>query len=109
MAQAAYTPKQRKSDSEWPTYGRDPGGSRYSPLTQINRDDVKNLKVAWIYRTGAADVKGRSAHNAAFEAVCDVLEARLPAKRVVLHGAGHSLPRAPGYNETLVEFVEAAR
>ena len=68
LAQAAYTPKQRKSDADWPAYGRDPGGSRYSPLTQINRDDVKNLKVAWTYRTGAADVKGRSAHNAAFEA-----------------------------------------
>ena len=68
LAQAAYAPKLRKSDSDWPAYGRDPGGSRYSPLTQINRDDVKNLKVAWTYRTGAADVKGRSAHNAAFEA-----------------------------------------
>jgi quinoprotein glucose dehydrogenase len=61
--------KTKVSDaSEWPAYGRDPGGSRYSPLTQINRDNVKNLKVAWSYRTGAADVKGRSAHNAAFEA-----------------------------------------
>src|SRR6266404_2329460 len=68
LAQAAYAPKQGKSDADWPAYGRDPGGSRYSPLTQINRDDVKNLKVAWTYRTGAADVKGRSAHNAAFEA-----------------------------------------
>lgn len=61
--------KTKVSDaSEWPAYGRDPGGSRYSPLAQINRDNVKNLKVAWSYRTGAADVKGRSAHNAAFEA-----------------------------------------
>jgi len=47
-------------------------------------------------------------HNAAFDAVCDVLEARLPAARVVLPGAGHSLPRAPDYNETLVAFVEGA-
>jgi pimeloyl-ACP methyl ester carboxylesterase len=47
-------------------------------------------------------------HNAAFDAVCDVLEARLPAQRVVLAGAGHSLPRAPGYNEALVDFVEGA-
>jgi len=68
LAQSAYPPKQRKSDSDWPAYGRDPGGSRYSPLTQIDRDNVKNLKVAWTYRTGAADVKGRSTHNAAFEA-----------------------------------------
>jgi pimeloyl-ACP methyl ester carboxylesterase len=45
-------------------------------------------------------------HNAAFDAVCDVLEARLSAKRAVLPGAGHSLPRAPGYNDTLVAFVE---
>ncbi len=68
LAQAAYAPKQGKSDSDWPAYGRDPGGSRYSPLAEINRENVKNLKVAWTYRTGAADVKGRSAHNAAFEA-----------------------------------------
>ena len=46
-------------------------------------------------------------HNAAFDAVCDVLEARLPAKRVVLPGAGHSLPRAPGYNDALVGVPRA--
>ncbi len=56
-----------KPESEWPAYGRDGGGSRYSPLTEINRDNVKNLKIVWTYRTGAMEVKGRSAHNAAFE------------------------------------------
>lgn len=55
-------------DAEWPAYGRDPGGSRYSPLSQINRDNAKNLKVAWTYQTGAAGVKGRSVGDAAFEA-----------------------------------------
>jgi len=45
-------------------------------------------------------------HNAAFDAVCDVLERELPAERVVLPGAGHSLPRAPGYNDVLADFVE---
>ncbi|HXI93724.1 MAG TPA: pyrroloquinoline quinone-dependent dehydrogenase [Blastocatellia bacterium] len=87
LAQAASPPKQRKSDSDWPAYGRDPGGSRYSPLTQINRDDVKNLKVAWSYRTGAADVKGRSAHNAAFEATPILVDGTLylstPFNRVI--------------------------
>ena len=48
------------------------------------------------------------AHSAAFDAVCDVLEERLPAKRAVAPGAGHSLPRAPGYNDALVSFVEGA-
>jgi pimeloyl-ACP methyl ester carboxylesterase len=49
------------------------------------------------------------AHNAALDAVADVLEERLPAQRAVLPGAGHNVQRAPGYNETLVAFVEAAR
>jgi pimeloyl-ACP methyl ester carboxylesterase len=49
------------------------------------------------------------AHNPAFDAVCDVLEERLGAERAVLPGAGHSLPRAPGYNEALVSFIERAR
>jgi hypothetical protein len=47
-------------------------------------------------------------HHAAFDAVCDVMEERLGAERAVLPGAGHSLPRAPGYNEVLVSFVERA-
>jgi quinoprotein glucose dehydrogenase len=37
---------------EWPAYGRDPGGSRYSPLSQINRDNVARLTNVWTYRTG---------------------------------------------------------
>ena len=44
------------------------------------------------------------AHHPAFDAVCDVLEERLGAERAVLPGAGHSLARAPGYAERLLEF-----
>ena len=45
-------------------------------------------------------------HSAAFDAVCDVLEARLGAERAVLPGAGHSPQRlgAP-FNELLTRFV----
>jgi pimeloyl-ACP methyl ester carboxylesterase len=45
-------------------------------------------------------------HSAAFDAVCDVLEKRLGAERAVAPGAGHSIPRAPGFNEALVDFLE---
>ena len=38
--------------AEWPNYGNDPGGMRYSALAQINRDNVSKLKVAWIFHTG---------------------------------------------------------
>jgi quinoprotein glucose dehydrogenase len=40
------------SDDSWPYYGHDAGGMRYSPLSQINRDNVANLKVAWTFHTG---------------------------------------------------------
>ena len=45
---AAQTP-----NANWPAYGGDAGGSRFSPATQINRDNVSQLKVAWTFRTGA--------------------------------------------------------
>jgi pimeloyl-ACP methyl ester carboxylesterase len=48
------------------------------------------------------------AHHPAFDAVCDVLEERLGAERAVLPGAGHSVPRAPGYNERLSTFLDEA-
>ena len=37
---------------EWRSYGNDAGGSRYSPLKQINRQNVAQLKPAWTYNTG---------------------------------------------------------
>jgi len=37
---------------DWPAYGRDAGGARSSPLTQITRDNVAQLTVAWTYHTG---------------------------------------------------------
>ncbi|PXW26358.1 glucose/quinate/shikimate family membrane-bound PQQ-dependent dehydrogenase [Paraburkholderia caballeronis] len=41
---------------DWPAYGRTQAGTRYSPLAQINGQNVKNLQVAWTFRTG--DLKG---------------------------------------------------
>ena len=37
---------------DWLHYGNDQGGSRFSPLDQINRTNVEKLQVAWTYRTG---------------------------------------------------------
>lgn len=37
---------------EWRSYGGDPGGTRFSPLQQINRQNVSALKRAWTYHTG---------------------------------------------------------
>lgn len=47
---------QQTPDGEWSAYGRTNYGQRYSPLTQINTNNVKNLELAWQIQTG--DVKG---------------------------------------------------
>jgi quinoprotein glucose dehydrogenase len=36
---------------EWPVYGGNTEGTRYSPLKQINRANVGRLRVAWTYET----------------------------------------------------------
>jgi quinoprotein glucose dehydrogenase len=36
----------------WSHYGGDPGGQQFSPLAQINVDNVDDLEIAWQYRTG---------------------------------------------------------
>ena len=38
--------------SDWRYYGADSGGSKYSPLDQINRKNITQLKVAWAFHTG---------------------------------------------------------
>ena len=43
---------QPTQDVEWPFFGGDQAGSKYSALTEINRDNVGKLRVAWQWRTG---------------------------------------------------------
>jgi quinoprotein glucose dehydrogenase len=54
--------------ADWPHYGGDPGGLRYSPLTQINRENVGDLEIAWTYRHGdisdGSDGTTRTSFNA---------------------------------------------
>ena len=39
-------------DSEWLYYGGDQGGKHYSNAADINRDNVDQLDVAWVFRSG---------------------------------------------------------
>lgn len=39
------------ADSDWLSYGRNYHEQRYSPLTQINRDNVDQLGLAWSFET----------------------------------------------------------
>jgi quinoprotein glucose dehydrogenase len=68
---------QSKPDAGWPTYGNDPGGTRYSPASQIERGNVAQLKVAWAYRTGAFPHDEELDHKASFEATPILVDGKL--------------------------------
>jgi quinoprotein glucose dehydrogenase len=63
---AASLEKQPAPSNEWPTYGHDPGGMRFSPLTQVTPANVGQLQVAWVYHMRPApSVVGEPAPPAA--------------------------------------------
>lgn len=41
------------AQTDWPVYGHDPGGMRYSPLRQIDTSNVTRLERAWTFHTGS--------------------------------------------------------
>lgn len=47
-------------DRDWPAHGGDPAHTQYSPLDQITPENVRDLRVAWTYRTGDARADNRS-------------------------------------------------
>jgi quinoprotein glucose dehydrogenase len=49
---AAFATSAAAQNVEWPVFGGDQAGTKYSTLTQINKENVKNLKVAWEWRAG---------------------------------------------------------
>lgn len=79
---------QPANNVEWPAYGNDAGGMRFSPLKQIDTSNVKKLAVAWTFRTGELELyKGTYAEEkAAFEATPIMVDGTLffstPTSRV---------------------------
>ena len=47
IGSVAVLAQQATTSGEWRTYGSDKAFTRYSPLDQINRDNVAKLRVAW--------------------------------------------------------------
>ncbi len=61
----------------WPAYGGDSGGTRFSPATQINRENVSQLKLAWTFHTGAFPHNPDLDRKAAFESTPILVEGKL--------------------------------
>jgi quinoprotein glucose dehydrogenase len=74
-------------DSGWASYGGDAGGTRYSRLTQVTRENVGKLKSVWTYHTGALKPETELNEKAAFEATPILVEGTLylstPFNRVI--------------------------
>jgi pimeloyl-ACP methyl ester carboxylesterase len=47
-------------------------------------------------------------HHKGIEVLCDALAERLGARREIVSGAGHAVPRAPGFNDVLEDFLRGS-
>jgi quinoprotein glucose dehydrogenase len=122
-AVAALTGGAAARADEWGAYGRDPGGTRFSPLTQISTANVANLKPAWTFHTGDisdGQVKGGGPRSG-FETTPLMLDGRLylttPFNRVIaldpatgqqLWAYDPKLDRAKPYGDGLINRGLAA-
>jgi quinoprotein glucose dehydrogenase len=75
---------------DWPVTEGAPGGGRYSPLADVDRTNVANLRVAWTYRHGdywKGSFPMERNRGTAFESTPIVVDGRLifttPANRVI--------------------------
>ena len=46
------------AQTDWPSFGNDPGAMRYSSLRQIHAGNVEHLQQAWTFRTGKPGSEG---------------------------------------------------
>ena len=67
---------------EWPTYSGDLGGTKYSPLDQINADNFDDLEIAWRWQSADAvlslDMPGGGEWRADSRLIFDELNRRDP-------------------------------
>ena len=94
VASALVSGQAGSANGEWPHWGGDLGSTRYSPLDQINRDNVKNLRVAWRWKADnfgprpqnnlrghAADGRRRALHDRRHPASTSWPSTARPARR----------------------------
>jgi quinoprotein glucose dehydrogenase len=123
VAAAALSAVGTANADQWGAYGRDPQGTRFSPLTQINAGNVAGLKPAWTFHTGdISDGKTKGGGpRSGFETTPLMLDGRLylttPFNRVIaldpatgqqLWAFDPKLDRAKPYGDGLINRGLAA-
>ncbi|MBV6286916.1 membrane-bound PQQ-dependent dehydrogenase, glucose/quinate/shikimate family [Pseudomonas aegrilactucae] len=67
---------------DWQHYGNSPKGTRFTPLDQINKANVDQLKVAWSYRTGEIAEGASESQNTPIQ-VADTVYTCTPLSKVI--------------------------
>lgn len=73
--------KPGNDNQDWTGFGRTPDGVRFAPFDQINKDNVKDLKVAWTFRTGDLAYGGAENQNTPLQ-IGDTVYACTPSNQV---------------------------
>lgn len=69
IVKPGYTPEAaadydvKSEPDNWVGFGRTTSGEQFAPYDQINRENVKNLQVAWTFRSGDITGNGRENQN----------------------------------------------
>ncbi|SEI22228.1 membrane-bound PQQ-dependent dehydrogenase, glucose/quinate/shikimate family [Pseudomonas asplenii] len=79
---AASSDTGESGNPDWPQYGQNVRGSRYSALSEINTSNVADLEVAWQYRTGDVP-SGEAAFQGTPIKLGDMLYVCTPYSKVV--------------------------
>ncbi|MSV29069.1 MAG: pyrroloquinoline quinone-dependent dehydrogenase [Bryobacterales bacterium] len=73
--------------AEWRHYGNDLGGARYSPLTEITKENVGQLKISWEYHHGDISTGAGGTRKSGFEATPILVDGTLyfptPFNRII--------------------------
>jgi quinoprotein glucose dehydrogenase len=82
----------KSGEVDWPFYGGDQEGTKYSTLSQIDAKTVSGLRVAWTWKTGEADLPQYGSKPGMFEVtplmIDNVLYLSTPYNKVVALKAG---------------------
>ncbi len=84
---AAVTRPSLPAAIDWPAYGFDQVGTRFSPASQINAGNAHSLTLAWTYRTGEARPEFKTERQTEFETTPIVVDGSMyistPLGRVI--------------------------
>ena len=73
-AELATDPGTASRSVDWPSYGYDPAGTRFSPASQITPANAHSLTLAWTYRTGETRPELAAKNRAEFETTPIVID-----------------------------------